>query len=89
MLVRRVLLDSGFAATRRPDGYELSFGSNTTHVLNGAVHPLQYDVLNDFKPVSLIPTNPLLVIAKKTMPAPTKKRRAESCLMHCNKTRLY
>jgi tripartite-type tricarboxylate transporter receptor subunit TctC len=63
----------GRVARAAPDGYELSFGSNTTHVFNGAVYPLQYDVVNDFEPVSLIATNPLLVIAKKTMPAQTMK----------------
>jgi tripartite-type tricarboxylate transporter receptor subunit TctC len=38
-------------------------------VVNGAVLTLPYDVLNDFQPVSLIATNPLLIVARKSMPA--------------------
>jgi tripartite-type tricarboxylate transporter receptor subunit TctC len=40
-----------------------------THVFNGAAFPLPYDVLNDFEPVSLLVSNPLLIVARKTMPA--------------------
>jgi tripartite-type tricarboxylate transporter receptor subunit TctC len=59
----------GRVARAAPDGYVLSFGSNTTHVFNGAIYVLQYDVAKDFEPVSLVATNPLLIIAKKAMPA--------------------
>jgi tripartite-type tricarboxylate transporter receptor subunit TctC len=59
----------GRVARARPDGYTLSFGSWNTHVANGALYSLPYDVLNDFEPVSLITTFPLLIVAKKTMPA--------------------
>jgi tripartite-type tricarboxylate transporter receptor subunit TctC len=59
----------GRVARAAPDGYVLSFGSNTTHVFNGATYVLQYDVAKDFEPVSLVATNPLLIIAKKAMPA--------------------
>ncbi len=52
-----------------PDGYTLSFGSVTTHVYNGAVYALPYDVQKDFEPVSLVATNPLLIGASKDMPA--------------------
>src|SRR5258708_1098349 len=37
--------------------------------INGAVYELKYDVLNDFEPVSLVATQPFLVVAKKAMPA--------------------
>jgi tripartite-type tricarboxylate transporter receptor subunit TctC len=59
----------GRVARARPDGYTLSLGSWNTHVANGALYSLQYDVLNDFEPVSLITTFPLLIVAKKTVPA--------------------
>jgi tripartite-type tricarboxylate transporter receptor subunit TctC len=59
----------GRVARARPDGYTLIFGSWNTHVANGALYFLQYDVLNDFEPVSLITTFPLLIVAKKTVPA--------------------
>ncbi len=59
----------GRVARAAPDGYTLSIGSWATHVLNGAIYALQYDVLNDFEPVSLITTQPVLIVAKKAMPA--------------------
>ena len=37
-----------------PDGYTISIGHVQTHVLNGAVYNLAYDVLNDFDPIALI-----------------------------------
>jgi tripartite-type tricarboxylate transporter receptor subunit TctC len=59
----------GKIARAAPDGYTLSFGSVTTHVYNGAVYALSYDVQKDFEPVSLVATNPLLIGARKDMPA--------------------
>jgi tripartite-type tricarboxylate transporter receptor subunit TctC len=51
-----------------PDGYTVSIGTLGTHVLNGVLYPLQFDLLNDFAPISLIADNPLLIVAKKTLP---------------------
>ena len=42
----------GRAARAAPDGYTLSAGIWSTHVVNGAVYKLSYDVLNDFAPVA-------------------------------------
>src|SRR5260221_11955701 len=50
-------------------GYTLFSGGVGTHVLNGAVLALPYDVLKDFEPVSLIATAQLLIVAKKAMAA--------------------
>jgi tripartite-type tricarboxylate transporter receptor subunit TctC len=60
---------TGRAARSAPDGYTLSLGTWPTHVVNGAVYRLQYDLLNDFAPVGLIAENPLLIVAKRDMPA--------------------
>jgi tripartite-type tricarboxylate transporter receptor subunit TctC len=51
------------------DGYTLSFGTWSTHVVNGAVLKLNYDPLNNFEPVGLISISPMLIVAKKAMPA--------------------
>jgi tripartite-type tricarboxylate transporter receptor subunit TctC len=48
-----------------PDGHTLIFGNFATHVLNGAVYSLPYDLLNDFEPISLVATDSLLIVAKK------------------------
>src|SRR5712671_6917295 len=46
-----------------PDGYTLSIGHWATHVVNGAVYPLAYDLLKDLDPVALLPSNPQLIVA--------------------------
>ena len=37
--------------------------------MNGAIYALPYDVLKDFEPISLISSNPAMIVAKKAMPA--------------------
>src|SRR5262249_40303881 len=44
----------GRAARAAPDGYTLSIGNWLSHVGASAVYPVQYDVLSDFEPVSLL-----------------------------------
>jgi tripartite-type tricarboxylate transporter receptor subunit TctC len=58
----------GRTARAAPDGYTLSFGHTATHVFNGAIYVLPYDVLNDFEPVSLVSISPGLVAARGTLP---------------------
>ncbi|HEU0082187.1 MAG TPA: tripartite tricarboxylate transporter substrate-binding protein [Bradyrhizobium sp.] len=57
------------AARAAPDGYTLTIGHWGTHVLNGAVYSLQYDVLNDFEPVALVGNGPQLIIGRPKLPA--------------------
>ncbi|MEA2878701.1 MAG: hypothetical protein QOF14_3897 [Hyphomicrobiales bacterium] len=59
----------GRAVRATPDGYTLILGQWGTHVVVGAIYRLAYDLLNDFEPISLIVSNPWLVVAKKAMPA--------------------
>src|SRR6266699_4161053 len=62
-------LGVGRVARAAPDGYTLSIGHWATHVINGAIYPLQYDVFNDFAPVAWIATNPQLIVTKNNVPA--------------------
>src|SRR5436190_1306657 len=57
------------AARATPDGYTLTIGHWGTHVINGAIYQLQYDVLNDFDPIGLIGNGPQLIIGRPTLPA--------------------
>jgi tripartite-type tricarboxylate transporter receptor subunit TctC len=57
------------AARAAPDGYTLSLGNWATHVVNGAIYPGDVHVLNDFEPISLIVTQPEIIVARKSMPA--------------------
>jgi tripartite-type tricarboxylate transporter receptor subunit TctC len=59
----------GRVARAAPDGYTLSAGQNGSHVMNGATYALPYDLLNDFEPVALLSITPLLILAKKAVPA--------------------
>jgi tripartite-type tricarboxylate transporter receptor subunit TctC len=59
----------GKAARAAPDGYTISMGNWFTHVLNGAIYSLPYDLANDFEPISLLATNPLLILSKNAVPA--------------------
>jgi tripartite-type tricarboxylate transporter receptor subunit TctC len=59
----------GRVARAAPDGYTVSIGHWSTHVINGAIYPLTYDLLKDLDPVALLPANPQLIVAKKDVPA--------------------
>jgi len=59
----------GRVARASPDGYTFVIGNWATHVLNGAMFTLQYDPQNDFAPISLVSNNPLIIVAKKAVPA--------------------
>ena len=59
----------GRAVKSLPNGYTLSLGHVGSHVVNGAIFPLPFDLLNDFEPVALLPSNALLIVAKKSFPA--------------------
>jgi tripartite-type tricarboxylate transporter receptor subunit TctC len=59
----------GRVARAMPDGYTLGLGIWTTHVVNGALYALPYDVQKDFEPVGLYTDGPLILVARKTLPA--------------------
>jgi len=51
------------------DGYTIGFGNWNTHVVNGAVYALAYDLMNDFEPIAPIAAGPCLIVANKAVPA--------------------
>ena len=59
----------GRVARAAPDGYTLILGNLGTHVVNGAIYSLQYDLVKDFEPICLLPTNFQLLLAKSGLPA--------------------
>jgi tripartite-type tricarboxylate transporter receptor subunit TctC len=67
-------IGAGRVARATPDGYTLCAGFFGTHVLNGAVYSLQYDVVKDFEPISLLASNPQLIVGKKAVPAKDLKQ---------------
>src|SRR5436190_5139774 len=63
----------GRVAKGTPDGYLLGIGHIGTHVINGAIYPLTYDLLTDLEPVAMIATNPQILVGKLAIPAKNLK----------------
>jgi len=59
----------GRVARAAPDGYTIDIGQWDTHVGNGVVYTLNYDLQKDFDPVGLVSINPQLLIGRKNLPA--------------------
>jgi tripartite-type tricarboxylate transporter receptor subunit TctC len=51
-----------------PDGTTLSYGNWGTHVLNGVIQKVGYDVLTDLEPIALLPDNPYIVVTNSAVP---------------------
>ena len=62
-------IGTGRVVRATPDGYTIGLGGWNHYVVNGAVFTLQYHLLNDFAPVSLICAGPQLILSKKDIPA--------------------
>jgi len=58
----------GRLARAAPDGYTIDIGQWDTHV-GSIIYNLSYDLRADFAPIGLISINPMLLVAKKTLPA--------------------
>src|SRR6187399_2257591 len=63
----------GRAAKSPADGYTISFGHLGTHVANGAIYKLNYDLVGDLDPLVLLPSNPMIIVSKNAVPAKTLK----------------
>jgi tripartite-type tricarboxylate transporter receptor subunit TctC len=61
-------IGTGRVARAAPDGYMVILGHWQTHVVNAATYSLQFDVVKDFEPISLVADCPVWFIAKKTLP---------------------
>jgi tripartite-type tricarboxylate transporter receptor subunit TctC len=63
----------GRAVHAAPDGYTLSIGHLGTHVVNGAIYPLNFDLVKDLEPVAMVSSNPMMVVSKNAIPAKNLK----------------
>lgn len=61
------------AVKAAPDGYTLSIGHLGTHVINGAMYTLPFDLINDLDPVALVASNPMMIVSKNDVPAKNLK----------------
>jgi tripartite-type tricarboxylate transporter receptor subunit TctC len=58
----------GRLARATPDGYTIDIGQWDTHV-GSIIYNISFDLRADFAPIGLISINPMLLVAKKTLPA--------------------
>jgi len=71
----------GRLARATPDGYTIDIGQWDTHV-GSIIYNLNYDLRTDFAPIGLISINPMLLVAKKTLPADDLKSLVEYMKAH-------
>ncbi|MBR1088369.1 tripartite tricarboxylate transporter substrate binding protein BugD [Bradyrhizobium manausense] len=74
IIVENVAGASGSIAGARvaratPDGTTITIGHWGTHVLNGGIFKLPYDVVEDFEPVALVAMGTQLIVGRKSLEA--------------------
>jgi len=57
------------AARAKPDGHTIVIGHWGTHVANGAIYALRYDLIRDFTPISLVARTRWFIVARRDLPA--------------------
>lgn len=68
------LIGTEMAAKSPADGYTVLLGSITTHAVNPALHKkLNFDVINDFAPVTLVVSSPQLLAVHPSVAAKSAK----------------
>ena len=58
-------------ARSAPDGYTLTVGAFSTHVLNPLLYKLAYDPVKDFTPIGMVGVTPLVIIVNNQLPVTT------------------
>src|SRR5665213_2098030 len=64
-------LGVGRVVRAAPDGYTIGFGHLGTNGANGAIYKLGYDLVTDLEPVVMLPSNPMIIVSRNTIPAKT------------------
>jgi tripartite-type tricarboxylate transporter receptor subunit TctC len=59
----------GRAVRAAPDGYTLSIGTTSSHVLTGALYALRWDLVKDLEPLAPLASEPLMIVGRKGIPA--------------------
>jgi tripartite-type tricarboxylate transporter receptor subunit TctC len=64
-------LTTGRVAHAKPDGYTIGIGQWSSHVASPAIYALDYDILHDLQPISLLTASPLWIVGKEALPPNT------------------
>jgi tripartite-type tricarboxylate transporter receptor subunit TctC len=59
----------GRVARASADGYTMVVGNSGTHVFNGAMYSLNYDLVKDFEPIALAARESVIIVGRKSLPA--------------------
>lgn len=62
-------IGTGRVVRAEPDGYTIGIGGPNHYVVNASVYKLNYDLLNDFAPISMLSDGPQIIISRNTLPA--------------------
>jgi len=62
-------IGAGRAARAAADGYTLSIGTTSSHVLTGALYALRWDLVKDFDPIAPLVSEPLMIVGRNGIPA--------------------
>ncbi len=62
---------TGRVVHARPDGYTLGIGNWSSHVASPSIYPLDYDIMRDLQPISLLSASPLWILGKEALPPNT------------------
>jgi len=62
-------LGVGRVVRAAPDGYTIGVGNWSTHVLNGEIYQLNYDLVSDLVPIVRLPGSPQVIVSRKDLPA--------------------
>jgi tripartite-type tricarboxylate transporter receptor subunit TctC len=76
VIIEDVTGASGTIATGRvvhalPDGYTIGIGNWSSHVGSPALYGLDYDIIKDLQPISLLTSSPLWILSKNALPPKT------------------
>jgi tripartite-type tricarboxylate transporter receptor subunit TctC len=62
------MIGADFVAKAKPDGYTLGIASPGTHAANAFLYPdVRYDTINDFTPVTLAVSAPMILVVNPTL----------------------
>ena len=62
---------TGRVAHASPDGYTIELGNWSGHVGSPAIYALDFDVMKNLQPISLLASSPLWILGKKALPPNT------------------
>ena len=62
-------IGAGRAVRAAADGYTLSIGTTSSHVLTGALYSLRWELVKDLDPVAPLVSEPLMIVGRKGLPA--------------------